>query len=211
MCRRRSRRLISGWARGPLLGVYFSGSGPGALPCSHPNIPTVDRTHRPAPGRHHAAHLVHHRREAGPRHLDTDRTGAARSAVSPTEVSMCSLPAANGRRGIRAVRDSPNILVETSGFDSTAGFVDMAVRELGSERIVFGSHLPSRSLGTELAKSDRGGDHRGGQAADSRPELPRPVATDFASQGKRRCRPVRIRDGTARDVRRTPGRSSAPF
>jgi len=26
------------------------------------------------------------------------------------------------------------------------------VRELGSERIVFGSHLPSRSLGTELGK-----------------------------------------------------------
>ena len=28
----------------------------------------------------------------------------------------------------------------------------MAVRELGAERIVFGSHLPSRSLGTELGK-----------------------------------------------------------
>ena len=28
----------------------------------------------------------------------------------------------------------------------------MAVREVGAERIVFGSHLPSRSLGTELAK-----------------------------------------------------------
>ncbi len=28
----------------------------------------------------------------------------------------------------------------------------MAVRELGAERIVFGSHLPSRSLGTELSK-----------------------------------------------------------
>jgi predicted TIM-barrel fold metal-dependent hydrolase len=28
----------------------------------------------------------------------------------------------------------------------------MAVRELGAERVVFGSHLPSRSLGTELGK-----------------------------------------------------------
>jgi hypothetical protein len=28
----------------------------------------------------------------------------------------------------------------------------MAVRELGARRIVFGSHLPSRSLGTELSK-----------------------------------------------------------
>ena len=39
-----------------------------------------------------------------------------------------------------------------SGFDATAGFIEMAVRELGAERIVFGSHLPSRSLGTELGK-----------------------------------------------------------
>ncbi|HCU86493.1 MAG TPA: amidohydrolase, partial [Verrucomicrobiales bacterium] len=44
------------------------------------------------------------------------------------------------------------ILVETSGFDATAGFIEMAVRELGPRRIIFGSHLPSRSLGTELAK-----------------------------------------------------------
>ncbi|MEQ9071196.1 MAG: hypothetical protein RLO18_30960, partial [Gimesia chilikensis] len=33
-----------------------------------------------------------------------------------------------------------------------AGFIEMAVRELGAERVVFGSHLPSRSLGTELCK-----------------------------------------------------------
>ena len=43
-------------------------------------------------------------------------------------------------------------LIETSGFDATAGFIDMAVREIGADRIVFGSHLPSRSLGTELTK-----------------------------------------------------------
>ena len=48
--------------------------------------------------------------------------------------------------------DSPNVLVETSGFDATAGFIEMAVEELGAERIIFGSHLPSRSLGTELGK-----------------------------------------------------------
>ena len=28
----------------------------------------------------------------------------------------------------------------------------MAMRELGAERVIFGSHLPSRSLGTELGK-----------------------------------------------------------
>ena len=49
-------------------------------------------------------------------------------------------------------RNSPNVLIETSGFDATSGFMEMAVRDLGAERIVFGSHLPSRSLGTELGK-----------------------------------------------------------
>ncbi len=42
--------------------------------------------------------------------------------------------------------------METSGFDVTAGFIEMAVRELGPRRIIFGSHLPSRPLGTELSK-----------------------------------------------------------
>lgn len=48
--------------------------------------------------------------------------------------------------------DKGAIYAETSGFDPTAGFIEMAVRELGAERIVFGSHLPSRSLGTEFGK-----------------------------------------------------------
>ena len=65
---------------------------------------------------------------------------------------MESLAGGEWEKGIRAVRDSPNILVETSGFDATAGFIEMAVRELGEDRIVWGSHLPSRSLGTELGK-----------------------------------------------------------
>jgi predicted TIM-barrel fold metal-dependent hydrolase len=55
-------------------------------------------------------------------------------------------------RVFRAVRARPNLLVETFGFDATAGFIEMAVREIGLRRIVFGSHLPSPSLGTELAK-----------------------------------------------------------
>jgi predicted TIM-barrel fold metal-dependent hydrolase len=52
-----------------------------------------------------------------------------------------------------SVRPHKNILVETSGFDPTAGFIEMAVRELGAERIVFGSHFPGRSIGTQLGKT----------------------------------------------------------
>jgi len=65
---------------------------------------------------------------------------------------VVSLDDSSEVKGLRAIRSSGNILAETSGFDPTAGFLEMAVRELGPERIVFGSHFPSRSLGTELGK-----------------------------------------------------------
>ena len=74
------------------------------------------------------------------------------AALYPKQKFLCAHAGGEWEQGIRAVRESPNILIETSGFDPTAGFVDMAVRDLGAERIVFGSHLPSRSLGTELGK-----------------------------------------------------------
>jgi predicted TIM-barrel fold metal-dependent hydrolase len=74
------------------------------------------------------------------------------AARYPEQKFVCAHAGGEWERGIRAVQNSPNILIETSGFDATAGFIEMAVRELGAERIIFGSHLPSRSLGTELGK-----------------------------------------------------------
>lgn len=74
------------------------------------------------------------------------------AAKFPDQKFLCTHAGGEWKQGIRAVRDSPNILIEISGFDATAGFIEMAVRELGPERVVFGSHLPSRSLGTELSK-----------------------------------------------------------
>jgi predicted TIM-barrel fold metal-dependent hydrolase len=74
------------------------------------------------------------------------------AARFPGQKFICAHAGGEWEQGLRAVENSPNVLVETSGFDATAGFIEMAVRELGSERIVFGSHLPTRSLGTELSK-----------------------------------------------------------
>jgi hypothetical protein len=54
--------------------------------------------------------------------------------------------------GIRAIRDCPNVAVETAGFDPTAGMVEMAVRELGAERVIYGSDAPGRSFASQLAK-----------------------------------------------------------
>jgi predicted TIM-barrel fold metal-dependent hydrolase len=50
------------------------------------------------------------------------------------------------------VRGLPNVSVETAGFDPTAGMVELAVRELGAERVIYGSDAPGRSFASQLAK-----------------------------------------------------------
>jgi predicted TIM-barrel fold metal-dependent hydrolase len=50
------------------------------------------------------------------------------------------------------VRPHKNILLEFAGSDPHSGSVDLAVKELGVDRIVWGGHGPSRSYATELGK-----------------------------------------------------------
>jgi len=55
-------------------------------------------------------------------------------------------------RGIRALRAVKNVAAEICGSDPTAGFVEMAVRELGPERVLYGSDFAGRSFASQLAK-----------------------------------------------------------
>lgn len=55
-------------------------------------------------------------------------------------------------RGIRAIRATHNVYAGISGSDPTAGMVEMAVRELGAERVIYGSDFGGRSLASQLAK-----------------------------------------------------------
>jgi predicted TIM-barrel fold metal-dependent hydrolase len=77
---------------------------------------------------------------------------AALARRHPRARFVCGHSGGTWDLGIRAVRDVPNVVVETAGFDPTTGFVEMAVRELGPERVVFGSDAPGRSFGSQLAK-----------------------------------------------------------
>ena len=149
---RGSLDALNRWLRdGPMLGVYFPGSGPGALTCTHRNFnPLVERI-----AELNGVIMQHNWFQTGGKTRAGQSTPAELAVLAarfPHQRFLCAHAGGEWQRGIRAVRDSPNILVETSGFDATAGFIEMAVRELGPERIVFGSHLPSRSLGTELGK-----------------------------------------------------------
>ena len=43
-------------------------------------------------------------------------------------------------------------MLDSAGSDPTAGFIEMAVREVGPERILYGSDIGGRSFGSQLAK-----------------------------------------------------------
>jgi hypothetical protein len=55
-------------------------------------------------------------------------------------------------RGVRAVRAAKNVFAEVCGSDPTAGMVEMLVREVGPERVMYGSDAPGRSYASQLAK-----------------------------------------------------------
>ncbi|MCA9066414.1 MAG: amidohydrolase family protein, partial [Planctomycetaceae bacterium] len=136
---------------GPMQGVYFMGGGPGALTCTHANCRRLIEHIIDV----RAVIMQHTWFKTGGKQSDGESTPAELADVAaayPEQSFLCAHAGGEWEQGIRAIQEQTNILVETSGFDATAGFMEMAVRELGAERIVFGSHLPSRSIGTELGK-----------------------------------------------------------
>lgn len=70
----------------------------------------------------------------------------------PRTPLICGHSGGNWELGIRAVRQHPHIAIGTGGFDPTAGVIEMAVRELGAERIIYGSDAGGRSFASQLAK-----------------------------------------------------------
>ena len=57
-----------------------------------------------------------------------------------------------GYRGIEAVVDVPNVVVDTSGGDPESGLVEAAVRRIGAHRVVYGSDAPIRHFGVTMNK-----------------------------------------------------------
>jgi predicted TIM-barrel fold metal-dependent hydrolase len=143
---------VDRWVRdGPMLGVYFPGGGPGAVCCTNKNFPPLVERIAACRG----VIMQHTWFKTGGKQGPGESTPAELVQLArryPEQSFLCAHAGGEWEQGIRAVAGQPNVLIETSGFDATAGFIELAVRELGAERIVFGSHLPSRSLGTELSK-----------------------------------------------------------
>jgi len=70
----------------------------------------------------------------------------------PDASFICGHTGGDWERGIRILRDTKNICAEVAGFDPTSGVLEMAVRELGAERVVYGSDVGGRSFASQLSK-----------------------------------------------------------
>jgi len=70
----------------------------------------------------------------------------------PSAQLICGHTGGDWEQGIRAVRSRPNIAVDLAGGDPVAGITEMAVRELGAERVLYGSDAAGRSFASQLAK-----------------------------------------------------------
>jgi uncharacterized protein len=65
---------------------------------------------------------------------------------------VCVHTGGDWERGIRIIRDTRNVSAEIAGSNPTSGFVEMAVRELGAERVIYGSDAGGRSFASQLGK-----------------------------------------------------------
>jgi len=70
----------------------------------------------------------------------------------PTVPIVCGHTGGDWTRGIRAIRQTKNVYAGIGGGDPSAGFVEMAVRELGAKRVLYGSDAGGRSFASQLAK-----------------------------------------------------------
>jgi predicted TIM-barrel fold metal-dependent hydrolase len=54
--------------------------------------------------------------------------------------------------GVAAFKQVDNVWLDIAGGDATGGYTELALREVGAGRIVFGTDVPGRSIPSQLAK-----------------------------------------------------------
>lgn len=70
----------------------------------------------------------------------------------PQAQFICGHTGGNWELGIRAIRETRNICADIAGSDPTSGYTEMAVRELGAERVLYGSDVGGRTFASQIAK-----------------------------------------------------------
>lgn len=77
---------------------------------------------------------------------------AALAARHPRVPLICGHTGGEWETGIRTIRHLPNVSADLAGSEPTNGFVEMAVRELGAARVIYGSDASGRSFASQLGK-----------------------------------------------------------
>ena len=131
---------------GPMVGIKLWV----ALECSHENLDPIARR----AGELKIPILQHtYWRTIGNRPGESSPADMAELATRHPTVPMIAAHTGNDwEHGVRAIRATENVFAEICGSDPTAGMVEMAVRELGAERVMYGSDFGGRSFASQLAK-----------------------------------------------------------
>lgn len=74
------------------------------------------------------------------------------AARHPRATLICAHSGGDWETGLRALRPHPHVYADLSGGDPASGFTEMAVRELGAGRVLYGSDIGGRSFSSQLGK-----------------------------------------------------------
>jgi predicted TIM-barrel fold metal-dependent hydrolase len=74
------------------------------------------------------------------------------AARFPNVPIICGHTGGNWELGIRAIRGTKTLSADLAGSDPVAGYTEMAVRELGADRIIYGTDCGGRSFASQLSK-----------------------------------------------------------
>jgi predicted TIM-barrel fold metal-dependent hydrolase len=77
---------------------------------------------------------------------------AALAKRHPKATLVCGHSGGKWQEAFPVIRNCPNVSVGLAGFDPTADVTETAVRELGADRVLFGSDAPGRSFASQLGK-----------------------------------------------------------
>ena len=147
------------WIRnGPCIGIKYVGGNKSKLVCSHPNSDPIIRLAAAL----NATIYIHTWLKIGgsPRLPGRDNLPGESTPMDVVALAkrfpqvrfICGHSGGDWELGVRVVRPQKNVLLEFAGSDPHSGSVDLAVKELGVDRVVWGGHGPSRSYATELGK-----------------------------------------------------------
>jgi predicted TIM-barrel fold metal-dependent hydrolase len=85
-------------------------------------------------------------------HESTPQDLVELSARHPGVPMVCGHTGGNWELGIRTIRTRREIRSGLAGSEPTAGYVEMAVRELGADHVLYGSDVEGRSFASQIAK-----------------------------------------------------------